>query len=193
MVRALLGPECAIGVSVHSPEECHQAQTAGADYLLLGTIFATPSHPGEPGAGVSLISRCADAGPPLIAIGGMDESCIPDVIEAGARGIAVIRAVWGADDPVHAVRRLASLLAEQASSGEGKQQQGGSVMQIEVNGTGRVFQAGGSVRELLVELELDPRMVVVERNREIIRREELDSVLVAEGDRYEIVQFVGGG
>jgi len=66
-------------------------------------------------------------------------------------------------------------------------------MRIEVNGSGREFPAGGSVRRLLTELGLDPRMVVVERNREIIRREELDDVLVADGDRYEIVQFVGGG
>lgn len=191
--RAVLGPECAIGVSVHSPEGCRRAQTAGADYLLLGTIFPTPSHPGETGAGLSLISRCADAGCPLIAIGGVDESRIPEVMGAGAHGIAVIRAVWGSDDPVRAVRRICSLLEEQVTGSNQAQQQGESVMQIEVNGNGRAFQAGGSVRELLVELELDPRMVVVERNREIIRREELDDVLVAEGDTYEIVQFVGGG
>jgi thiamine biosynthesis protein ThiS len=66
-------------------------------------------------------------------------------------------------------------------------------MNIEVNGTGRTFPAGGSVRDLLDELGLDPRMVVVERNREIVRREELDDVQVADGDRFEIVQFVGGG
>ena len=66
-------------------------------------------------------------------------------------------------------------------------------MNIEVNGSRREFPAGGSVRELLEELGLDPRMVVVERNREIIRREELDGVQVADGDRFEIVQFVGGG
>lgn len=66
-------------------------------------------------------------------------------------------------------------------------------MKIEVNGSGREFPAGGSVRALLDELGLDPRMVVVERNREIIRREELGQVQVADGDRFEIVQFVGGG
>ena len=66
-------------------------------------------------------------------------------------------------------------------------------MNIEVNGSGREFPAGRSVRELLDELGLEPRMLVVERNREIIRREELDDVQVADGDRFEIVQFVGGG
>jgi thiamine biosynthesis protein ThiS len=66
-------------------------------------------------------------------------------------------------------------------------------MRIEVNGSARELETGGSVLELLEQLGLDPRLVVVERNREIIRRDELDEVQVAEGDRYEIVQFVGGG
>jgi thiamine biosynthesis protein ThiS len=66
-------------------------------------------------------------------------------------------------------------------------------MKVEVNGTSREFVAGGSVLALLVELEIDPRMVVVERNREIVRRDDLDGVQVEDGDRFEIVQFVGGG
>jgi len=66
-------------------------------------------------------------------------------------------------------------------------------MKVEVNGTSREFVAGGSVLALLVELEIDPRMVVVERNREIVRRDDLDGVQVDDGDRFEIVQFVGGG
>ena len=66
-------------------------------------------------------------------------------------------------------------------------------MKVEVNGTSREFVAGGSVLALLVELEIDPRMVVVERNREIVRRDDLDGVQVDDGDRFEIVQFEGGG
>ena len=66
-------------------------------------------------------------------------------------------------------------------------------MKVEVNGKSREFVAGGSVLALLVELEIDPRMVVVERNREIVRRDDLDRIEVEDGDRFEIVQFVGGG
>jgi thiamine biosynthesis protein ThiS len=66
-------------------------------------------------------------------------------------------------------------------------------MKVEVNGTSREFVAGGSVLALLAELEIDSRMVVVERNREIVRRDDLDRVQVEDGDRFEIVQFVGGG
>ena len=66
-------------------------------------------------------------------------------------------------------------------------------MQVEINGKSLVFVAGGSILALLVELEIDPRLVVVERNREIVRRDDLDRVEVEDGDRFEIVQFVGGG
>jgi thiamine biosynthesis protein ThiS len=66
-------------------------------------------------------------------------------------------------------------------------------MQVEINGKGREFAAGRTVLMLLAELEIDPRLVVVERNREIIRRDELGRVEVEDGDRFEIVQFVGGG
>jgi len=66
-------------------------------------------------------------------------------------------------------------------------------MNVEVNGKSREFVAGGSVLALLREFEIDPRMVVVERNREIVRRDALDLVEVEDGDRFEIVQFVGGG
>jgi len=66
-------------------------------------------------------------------------------------------------------------------------------MNVEVNGKSREFVSGGSVLDLLREFEIDPRMVVVERNREIVRRDALDLVEVEDGDRFEIVQFVGGG
>jgi thiamine biosynthesis protein ThiS len=66
-------------------------------------------------------------------------------------------------------------------------------MRIEVNGKPVELESSGTVQDLLHELGLDSRMVVVERNREIVRRDDLEAVRVAEGDSYEIVQFVGGG
>lgn len=116
VVRDLLGPGCAIGVSAHSSDDCRRAEQAGADYLLLGTIFPTPSHPGEPGAGLSLIARCAGSNLPLIAIGGIDGSSVAEVLAAGAHGAAVVRAVWEAADPVQAVRRLCASLDQGAGS-----------------------------------------------------------------------------
>lgn len=66
-------------------------------------------------------------------------------------------------------------------------------MQIEVNGKLREVSDGASVADLLDELELDERLVVVELNREIVRRTERSDVGLQAGDRIEIVHFVGGG
>lgn len=65
---------------------------------------------------------------------------------------------------------------------------------LTVNGESRLAFAGASVADLLRSLELDPRMVVVERNREILRdRENLGAEQLRDGDVLEIVHFVGGG
>ena len=66
-------------------------------------------------------------------------------------------------------------------------------VEIRVNGDERAVPAGLSVAGLLAHLGLHPRMVVVERNGHILRREGLDSVEVEPGDTYELVHFVGGG
>lgn len=64
---------------------------------------------------------------------------------------------------------------------------------VVVNGERRVVARGATLLELLAGLELDPRAVVVEYNRTIIRRPRLGEVTVAPGDAIELVHFVGGG
>jgi thiamine biosynthesis protein ThiS len=64
---------------------------------------------------------------------------------------------------------------------------------ITVNGETRSVPASLTLSGLLAQLQVDPRMVVVEHNRTIVRRVGLDGVTVAAGDEIEIVQFVGGG
>ena len=64
---------------------------------------------------------------------------------------------------------------------------------ITLNGEARRLPRPASVTALLVSLGLDPRMVVVERNREIVRRPDLDHTPVEDGDVLELVHFVGGG
>jgi thiamine biosynthesis protein ThiS len=66
-------------------------------------------------------------------------------------------------------------------------------LEIRLNGERREVPEGGTVGDLLEELDLDPRAVVVERNREILRGEERGDVVLEPGDEIEIVQFVGGG
>ncbi len=66
-------------------------------------------------------------------------------------------------------------------------------MQLTINGDLRTIADARTVEQLLVQLNLDPRTVVVELNREIIRRPVIATTPVAEGDVVEIVHFVGGG
>lgn len=66
-------------------------------------------------------------------------------------------------------------------------------VRVRINGEERRIPRDRSVAELLEDLELDPRAVVVEINREIVRREDVEDVVVEAGDRVEIVRFVGGG
>ncbi|MDP2469556.1 MAG: sulfur carrier protein ThiS [Candidatus Palauibacterales bacterium] len=64
---------------------------------------------------------------------------------------------------------------------------------IEVNGAVREVEAGRTVRGLLEDLDLDDRLVVVELNRRIVRRDHRADAVLQDGDRVEIVHFVGGG
>jgi sulfur carrier protein len=64
---------------------------------------------------------------------------------------------------------------------------------IEVNGVVREVEAGRTVRGLLEDLDLDDRLVVVELNRRIVRRDHRTDAVLQDGDRVEIVHFVGGG
>lgn len=66
-------------------------------------------------------------------------------------------------------------------------------MQLTINGDPRTITDARTVEQLLLSLKLDPRAVVVELNREIIRRPAIATTPVAEGDVVEIVHFVGGG
>lgn len=69
----------------------------------------------------------------------------------------------------------------------------GEAIELVVNGKGRTAPAGVTVRKYLESLDLRPELVVVERNREILSRDHYDDVRLQEGDRLELVHFVGGG
>jgi thiamine-phosphate diphosphorylase len=87
-----------IGRSVHCMEEAIMAVDEGADFLVVGSIYATASHPGRGAAGVDLISRAAGLGIPVIAIGGITAERVSEVKAAGAYGVAAIQALWMAPD-----------------------------------------------------------------------------------------------
>ena len=109
--RQLLPAGSLIGRSVHSVEGAVQATSDGADFLVVGTMFATRSHPGEEPAGPGLLRQVAGrCDLPLIGIGGITPENVDSVIEAGASGVAVIRSILAADDPGHAAAEMLSVL-----------------------------------------------------------------------------------
>ncbi len=109
--RALLGAGRLVGRSVHSVVSAVDAERDGADYAILGTIYATSSKPGVSPAGIGLVAEAARATRlPLLAIGGVTAERAPEVMAAGAWGVAVISAVLDADDPASAARRLRAAL-----------------------------------------------------------------------------------
>jgi thiamine-phosphate diphosphorylase len=90
-----------------------KAETNLADYLLLGTLYETASHPGQPGAGVGLLSEiAASVQLPIIGIGGINPERAAAVVSAGARGVAVIGAILGSDDPERAAANLRTAIEE---------------------------------------------------------------------------------
>ncbi len=105
--RKILGPEALIGRSVHSELGAKMAEAEGADFLLVGAMYATSSHPGHEPAGPDLISRIATScSIPLMGIGGINEANLGPVLEAGAQGVAVISSILAAPDPEQAARGL---------------------------------------------------------------------------------------
>ena len=90
-------PALAIGASVHSLEDGRTAVESGADWMVAGHVFVTPSHPEQEGRGLSFVRALSAASAvPVIAIGGVRPSHWPELQAAGAAGVAVIRGVWDA-------------------------------------------------------------------------------------------------
>jgi thiamine-phosphate pyrophosphorylase len=114
IARETLGPKAVLGLSVGSIEEAREAVSEGADYLGVGTVFATPTKPDAEVAGLALVERVARDRPPVpwFAIGGITSEAAPEVAAAGARGFAVVRAILDADNPEAAARELRRLLPE---------------------------------------------------------------------------------
>ena len=106
VARQLLGPNAWIGRSTHAAAEAARAAAEGADYVVLGPIFATPSKQafGAPlGLAALATTRIAC---PLLAIGGISPANVTSLRGTGANGIAVIRAILDAPDPAAATHAL---------------------------------------------------------------------------------------
>jgi thiamine-phosphate pyrophosphorylase len=107
--RAVVGEERIVGLSTHSTEQVDAAR--GVDYFAVGPVHATPTKEGRPAVGLDPVRHAArTATAPWFAIGGIDATTLPAVLDAGARRVVVVRAIAEADDPRAVARRLREML-----------------------------------------------------------------------------------
>ncbi|HEX6262539.1 MAG TPA: thiamine phosphate synthase [Actinomycetota bacterium] len=110
VARRVVGDDLIVGLSTHAAGEWDAAPSE-ADYLTAGPVWETPTKPGRPAAGLEHVAHAAGhADRPWFAIGGITPENLPQVVEAGATRIVVVRAVTEADDPAAGVERLLRLL-----------------------------------------------------------------------------------
>lgn len=111
-VRRVAGPQHVIGGTARDPEHARELVAAGANYLGVGPAYLTTTKSGLPAPlGPGGIAAVADAvAVPVIAIGGVTAERVPELLAAGARGVAVVAAVSAAKDPAAATRQLVRAL-----------------------------------------------------------------------------------
>jgi thiamine-phosphate pyrophosphorylase len=98
--RAAVGPDRLIGLSTHTPEQIDRANRADVDYIGVGPVHVTPTKPGRPAVGLTLVRYAArQAQHPFFAIGGVQLANVHDVARAGAARIAVVRALTDVQEP----------------------------------------------------------------------------------------------
>ena len=110
--RKCLGPDFFIGQSVHSQEEAIQSETDGADFVVLGPIYETPSKRkyGPPLGVGALRDACRRCHVPVYAIGGVTLARVDEVMEVGAYGVAVISSIFRSPVPREAVKHYVTKL-----------------------------------------------------------------------------------
>ncbi len=115
VARRLMGREAVIGYSAHGGDEARAAMDDGADFVLLGTVWPSPSHPdGEtlgPDALAGLVRSWGGA-TPVIAIGGVTPARAAETLRAGAHGVAVLSGVWSAGEPERAAEMYLNAMEE---------------------------------------------------------------------------------
>ena len=112
-VRERIGGDLLIGLSTHSREQLAAGLETDADYVCVGPVYATPTKPDYPAVGLDLVTHAArTVERPWFAIGGIDGTNVTEVATAGARRIAVVRAIRDAADPRAAAAGLRAAVEE---------------------------------------------------------------------------------
>ncbi len=106
-VRAIIGPDKILGVSVQTVEQALAAQAAGADYLGVGAVFATATKQDACEVPLTTLKAiCEAVDIPVVAIGGIHKDNIAQLAGSGIDGVAVVSAIFAADDITEACKTL---------------------------------------------------------------------------------------
>lgn len=106
-IRAMIGPDKILGISAGTVEEAKAAEAAGADYIGVGAVFGTSTKKDARNlAGDALRQIAASVDIPVVAIGGISKDNLPQLAGSGVDGIAVVSAIFGAENPGQATQEL---------------------------------------------------------------------------------------
>ena len=106
-IRAIIGEDKILGISAGTVEEACAAERAGADYIGVGAVFGTSTKKNARNMSVEQLKEIVNAVTiPVVAIGGINEKNIAELEESGIDGVAVVSAIFAAEDPGLATKNL---------------------------------------------------------------------------------------
>ena len=117
-IRSLIGPDKILGISAGTVEEAIAAEKAGADYIGVGAVFGTSTKKNARNLTVEKLREIANAvSIPVVAIGGISARNLMELRGSGVDGVAVVSAIFGADNPGKATAELLTLVKELVAHG----------------------------------------------------------------------------
>ena len=117
-IRAIIGPDRILGISAGTVEEAIAAETAGADYIGVGAVFPTGTKKNARNLSVEQLREISSAvSIPVVAIGGINAKNLPELKGSGVDGVAVVSAIFAAENPGKATRELLALSKEMVTHG----------------------------------------------------------------------------
>ena len=117
-IRSLIGPDKILGISAGTVDEAQAAEKAGADYIGVGAVFGTSTKKNARNLSVEKLREITDAvSIPVVAIGGINARNLMDLSGSGVDGVAVVSAIFAAEDPGKATAELLTLAKEMVAHG----------------------------------------------------------------------------
>ena len=117
-IRSMIGSEKILGISASTVEEAIAAEKAGADYIGVGAVFGTSTKKNARNLTVEKLKEISESvSIPVVAIGGIGVSNIMELVESGVDGVAVVSAIFAAENPGEATAKLLKLSKEMVHHG----------------------------------------------------------------------------